>query len=55
MGKIGLFALGWLTGVASVVTAAIVADAVEQSDVILGGEGTVKEVDRGASTGGEEE
>lgn len=52
--KMGFFAVGWLSGVASVVMAAIVADTVEKSDVILGGEGTVKELDRGAGSGGEE-
>lgn len=54
MSKIGCFAVGWLAGVASVVTAAVVADAVEQEDVILGGGETAKEVEGGAGSGGEE-
>lgn len=49
MSKMGLFAVGWLAGVASVVTAAIVADTARQSNVVFGGGDTVKEVDGGAS------
>jgi len=43
--KIGFFAVGWLAGVASVVTAAIVADTVEQSDAILVKEETVMAIE----------
>lgn len=35
MGKVRCFAIGWLAGVASVVTAALVVEAIEQTDNIF--------------------
>jgi len=45
MSKVGYFAVGWLAGAATVVTAALIADAMEQSDAIFDGEDRIDEVD----------
>jgi hypothetical protein len=45
MSKIGYFAVGCLAGAATVVTAALIADAIEQSDAFFGEDEGNREVE----------
>lgn len=47
MSKVGCFAVGCLAGVATVVTAALIADAIEQSDAFFGEDETDRNVEIG--------
>lgn len=47
MSKIGYFAVGCLAGAATVVTAALIADAIEQSDAIVGEDETDRDIEIG--------
>ena len=47
MSKIGYFAVGWFAGAATVVTAALISDAIGQSDAVLKEVETDNEVDIG--------
>jgi len=47
MSKIGYFAVGWLAGAATLVTAALITDAMEQSDAFFEGNVTLAELEAG--------